>query len=42
MSTEEEPSQRIAVVGDHTCAMLTSGQALCWGEGANGRLASGG
>ncbi|MTD45230.1 hypothetical protein GKE82_13250 [Conexibacter sp. W3-3-2] len=31
----------IAVGDDHTCAMLTSGQALCWGEGSNGRLASG-
>ena len=23
---------------DHTCAVLTSGQARCWGKGANGRL----
>lgn len=32
----------IAAGWRHTCAVLTSGGAKCWGEGANGRLGNGG
>src|SRR5207342_3651182 len=27
--------------GDHTCALLDTGQVRCWGAGANGRLGYG-
>lgn len=32
---------QIAAGGNHTCAVLTSGQLRCWGEGDNGQLGNG-
>lgn len=32
---------QIAAGGDHTCAILATGETLCWGYGANGALGTG-
>lgn len=32
----------VGLDGVHTCALRATGQVLCWGEGANGRLGYGG
>jgi alpha-tubulin suppressor-like RCC1 family protein len=37
-----DDATRIAMGGDHGCAVRSSGQAVCWGAGGNGRLGNNG